>query len=143
MALVKKIVLFIITLFFISILLIGATKGFATPFHAGAGKGTLDCEGFVKTTSELDEEGNLHGRSYIYRLEYIQWAYGFLTAFNIRHYEQKNYFKNLNSIAGKDVTYEDMYEKLVRSCEQLDIKNNNDFGIAVYSIFTRLPGQPI
>ena len=143
MALVKKIVLFIITLFFISILLIGATKGFATPFHAGAGKGTLDCEGFVKTTSELDEEGKLHGRSYIYRLEYIQWAYGFLTAFNIRHYEQKNYFKDLNSIAGKDVTYEDMYEKLVRSCEQLDIKNNNDFGIAVYSIFTRLPGQPI
>jgi hypothetical protein len=142
-ALVKKIVLFIITLFFISILLIGATKGFAMPFHAGAGKGTLDCEGFVKTTSELDEEGKLHGRSYIYRLEYIQWAYGFLTAFNIRHYEQKNYFKDLNSIAGKDVTYEDMYEKLVRSCEQLDIKNNNDFGMAVYSIFARLPGHPI
>ena len=143
MALIKRIVLFTTSLFFISILLIGATKGFATPFHAGAGKGTLDCEGFVKTTSELDEEGNLHGRSYIYRLEYIQWAYGFLTAFNIRHYEQKNYFKDLNSIAGKDVTYEDMYEKLVRSCEQLDIKNNNDFGIAVYSIFIRLPGQPI
>ena len=143
MALVKRIVLFTTSLVFIIILLIGATKGFAAPLYAGAGKGTLDCEGFVKTTSELDEEGNLHGRSYIYRLEYIQWAYGFLTAFNIRHYEQKNYFKDLNSIAGKDVTYEDMYEKLVRSCEQLDIKNNNDFGIAVYSIFTRLPGQPI
>ena len=143
MALIKRIVLFTTSLFFISILLIGATKGFATPFHAGAGKGTLDCEGFVKTTSELDEEGNLHGRSYIYRLEYIQWAYGFLTAFNIRHYEQKNYFKDLNSIAGKDVTYEDMYEKLVRSCEQLHIKNNNNFGMAVYSIFSRLPGQPI
>ena len=118
-------------------------KVFATPLYAGAEKGTLDCEGFVKTTSELDEEGNLHGRSYIYRLEYIQWAYGFLTAFNIRHYEQKNYFKNLNSIAGKDVTYEDMYEKLVRSCKHLDIKNNNDFCMAVYSIFSRLSGQPI
>ena len=143
MALIKRIVLFITSLFFIIILLIGATSGFAKPLYAAAGKGTLDCESFVKTTSELDEEGNLHGRSYIYRLEYIQWAYGFLTAFNIRHYEHKNYFKDLNSIAGKDVTYEDMYEKLVRSCEKLNIKNNNNFGMAVYSIFSRLPGQPI
>jgi len=52
-ALVKKIVLFIITLFFIVILLIGATNSYATPLYVGAGKGTLDCEGFVKITSEL------------------------------------------------------------------------------------------
>ena len=143
MALVKKIVLFIITLFFIVILLIGATNSYAAPWHAGAGRGTLNCDHFIETTNLMEDDGTLSGRSYIYRLEYVQWAYGFLTAFNIRHYEQKNYFKDLRPIAGKEITYENMYDQLVRSCEKLNIDDDSNFGMAVYLIFTRLPGESI
>ena len=39
-ALIKRIVLFSITLFFIITLLISATKSYAIPYPAGAGKGT-------------------------------------------------------------------------------------------------------
>ena len=147
MALVKRIVLFITSLFFIIILLIGATKGFAKSFPVGAGRGTLDCGYFIETTTQLDEDGELDGRSYIYRLEYVQWAYGFLTAFNIRHYEKTNTFKDLRPVAGKDVGYEDMYNKLVSACSYLQseliIEDEKNFGMAVYSIFTRLPGESI
>ena len=143
MALSKRIVLFIITLFFIITLLIGATKSYSIPFPAGAGKGTLDCEQFINTTNEIDEVGELSGRSYIYRIEYVQWAYGFFTAFNIRHFEKTNTFKDLRPVAGKDVGYEDMYNILVTACDQIKIEEDGNFGMAVYSIFSNLPGESI
>ena len=91
----------------------------------------------------IDDDGELSGRSYIYRLEYVQWAFGFFTAFNIRHYEKTNTFKDLRPVAGKDVGYEDMYNKLVTACDQIKIEEDGNFGMAVYSIFSNLPGESI
>ena len=77
----------------------------------------------------------------------MQWAYGFLTAFNIRYYEKNNTFKDLSPVADKDVDYEDMYNKLVSSCHYLDsqliIEDEKNFGMAVYSIFSNLPEESI
>ena len=142
-ALIKRILVFLLSLVCIIIFFSVTTSSYAVSYPVGAGRGTLDCGYFIETTTQLNEDGELDGRSYIYRLEYIQWAYGFLTAFNIRHYEQKNYFKDLQPIAGKDISYENMYDQLVRSCEKLNIDDDSNFGMAVYSIFSRLPGQPI
>ena len=143
MALIKKIVLFIITLFFISILLIGATNSYALSYPAGAGRGTVDCEKFIESTNQINEDGELSGRSFIYRLEYVQWAYGFFTAFNIRHYEKNNTFKDLRPIADKDVGYEDIYNKLVVACEEVKIEDDSNFAMAVYLIFINLPVESI
>ena len=143
MALTKRIVLFIITLFFIITLLIGATKSYGIPYPAGAGRGTLDCDKFINTTNELDVNGELSERSYIYRIEYIQWAYGFFTAFNIRHFEKTNTFKDLRPVADKDVGYEDIYNKLVVACEEVKIEDDSNFAMAVYLIFSNLPGESI
>ena len=147
MALIKRILVFLLSLVCIIIFFSVTTSSYAVPYPVGAGRGTLDCGYFIETTTQLDEDGELDGRSYIYRLEYIQWAYGFLTAFNIRHYEKTNTFKDLRPVAGKDVGYEDMYNKLVSACSYLQseliIEDEKNFGMAVYSIFSRLPGESI
>ena len=143
MALIKRIVLFTTSLFFIIILLVGATSGFAKSFPAAAGRGALDCERFIDVTNEMDDDGILSGRSYIYRLEYIQWAFGFLTAFNIRHYEREKYFKDFTLITSKEISYEKVYDMLVNSCNLINEDNQYDFSQAVYMIFSRLPGESI
>ena len=147
MALIKRILVFLLSLVCIIIFFSVTTSSFAVSYPVGAGRGTLDCGYFIETTTQLDEDGELDGRSYIYRLEYVQWAYGFLTAFNIRHYEKTNTFKDLRPVAGKDVGYEDMYNKLVSACSYLQseliIEDEKNFGMAVYLIFTRLPGESI
>ena len=97
---------------------------------------------FLKDKEE-NEDGELSGRSFIYRLEYVQWAYGFFTAFNIRHYEKNNTFKDLRPIADKDVGYEDIYNKLVVACEEVKIEDDSNFAMAVYLIFKNLPGESI
>jgi hypothetical protein len=142
-ALIKLILVFLLSqvciIFFFSV----TTSSYALPYPAGAGRGTLDCGHFIETTTEIDEDGELSGRSYIHRLEYVQWAFGFFTAFNIRHYEKTNTFKDLRPVAGKDVGYEDMYNKLVIACDQIKIEEDGNFGMAVYSIFSNLPGESI
>ena len=119
------------------------TSSYALPYPAGAGRGTLDCGHFIETTTQIDEDGELSGRSYIHRLEYVQWAYGFLTAFNIRYYEKTNTFKDLRPVADKDVGYEDIYNKLVVACEEVTIEDDSNFAMAVYLIFLNLPGESI
>ena len=143
MALIKRIVLFTTSLFFIIILLVGATSGFAKSFPAAAGRGALDCERFIDVTNEMDDDGILSGRSYIYRLEYIQWAFGFLTAFNIRHYEREKHFKDFTLITSKEISCEKVYDMLVNSCNLINEDNQYDFSQAVYMIFSRLPGESI
>ena len=98
MALVKRIVLFIITLFFIITLLIGATTGFAKEDSMGLGIGTRSCNDFIYQTVEMSDNGELTDRALMTRLEYLQWANGFMTALNIRHYEKNNKFKNMNAV---------------------------------------------
>ena len=143
MALIKLILVFLLSQVCIIVFFSVTTSSYALPYPAGAGRGTLDCGHFIEKTTEIDEDGELSGRSYIHRLEYVQWAFGFFTAFNIRHYEKTNTFKDLRPVAGKDVGYEDMYNKLVTACDQIKAEADGNFGMAVYSIFSNLPGESI
>ena len=147
MALIKLILIFLLSQVCIIVFFSVTTSSYALPYPAGAGRGTLDCGHFIEKTTEIDEDGELSGRSYIHRLEYVQWAYGFITALNILHYEKTNDFKDLSPVAAKDVGYEDMYNTLVSSCRYLDsqliIEDEKNFGMAVYSIFSNLPGESI
>ena len=143
MALIKLFLIFLLSQLCIIIFFSVTTSSYALPYPAGAGRGTLDCDHFIETTNQIDDDGELSGRSYIYRLEYVQWAFGFFTAFNIRHYEKTNTFKDLRPVAGKDVGYEDMYNKLVTACDQIKAEEDGNFGMAVYSIFSNLPGESI
>ena len=103
MALTKLILIFLLSQVCIIVFFSVTTSSYALPYPAGAGRGTLDCDHFIETTNQIDDDGELSGRSYIHRLEYVQWAFGFFTAFNIRHYEKTNTFKDLRPVAGKDV----------------------------------------
>ena len=143
MALIKLFLIFLLSQVCIIIFFSVTTSSYALPYPAGAGRGTLDCDHFIETTNQIDDDGELSGRSYIYRLEYVQWAFGFFTAFNIRHYEKTNTFKDLRPVAGKEVGYEDMYNKLVTACDQIKAEEDGNFGMAVYSIFSNLPGESI
>ena len=143
MALIKLVLIFLLSQVCIIIFFGVTTSSYALPYPAGVGRGTLDCDHFIETTNQIDDDGELSGRSYIYRLEYVQWAFGFFTAFNIRHYEKTNTFKDLRPVAGKDVGYEDMYNKLVTACDKIKAEEGANFGMAVYSIFSNLPGESI
>ena len=143
MALIKLVLIFLLSQVCIIVFFSVTTSSNALPYPAGAGRGTLDCDHFIETTNQIDDDGELSGRSYIYRLEYVQWAFGFFTAFNIRHYEKTNTFKDLRPVAGKEVGYEDMYNKLVTACDQIKVEEDGNFGMAVYSIFSNLPGESI
>tara|TARA_B100001250_G_C19559216_1_gene682554 strand:+ start:460 stop:750 length:291 start_codon:yes stop_codon:yes gene_type:complete len=52
-------------------------------------------------------------------------------------------FIDLRPVAGKEVGYEDMYNKLVTACDQIKVEEDGNFGMAVYFIFTNLPGESI
>ena len=143
MALIKLVLIFLLSQVCIIVFFSVTTSSYALPYPAGAGRGTLDCDHFIDTTNQIDDDGELSGRSYIHRLEYVQWAFGFFTAFNIRHYEKTNTFKDLRPVAGKDVGYDDMYNKLVTACDQIKTEEDGNFGMAVYLIFTNLPGESI
>ena len=143
MTLIKCILVFLLSLVCIIVFFSFTTSSYALPYPAGAGRGTLDCDHFIETTNQIDDDGELSGRSYIYRLEYVQWAFGFFTAFNIRHYEKTNTFKDLRPVAVKDIGYEDIYNKLVTACDQIKAEEGANFGMTVYSIFSNLPGESI
>ena len=143
MALIELVLIVLLSQVCIIVFFSVTTSSYALPYPAGAGRGTLDCDHFIETTNQIDDDGELSGRSYIYRLEYVQWAFGFFTAFNIRHYEKTNTFKDLTPVAGKEVGYEDMYNKLVTACDQIKAEEDGNFGMAVYSIFSNLPGESI
>ena len=134
MALVKRIVLFITSLFFIIILLIGATKGFAKDVM-GLGIGTRTCSDFIFQTVEMGDDGELTEKALMTRLEYLQWANGFMTALNIRHYEKNNKFKKMNAIK----RFSDLYNQIISSCNFIkEDGNHTDFSIATFVVFDSL-----
>ena len=134
MALVKRIVLFLITLLFINILLFGATSGFAKD-AMGLGIGTRTSADFIYQTVEMSDNGELTDRALMTRLEYLQWANGFMTALNIRHYEKNNKFKNMNAVK----KFNDLYNQIVSSCHFIkEDGNHTDFSIATYVVFDSL-----
>ena len=135
MALIKRIVLFITTLFFIITLLIGATTGFAKEDSMGLGIGTTTCNDFIFQTVEMSDDGNLTKRALMSRLEYLQWVTGFMTALNIRHYEKNNRFKILDEVKKFNI----LYNKIVSACNFIEEDSgNNHFSIAAYVVFDSL-----
>ena len=58
----------------------------------GLGVGTRTCSNFIIETVEIGDNGDLTERALKRRLIYLQWANGFMTALNIRHYEDTQYF---------------------------------------------------
>ena len=134
MALAKRIVLFLITLLFINILLFGATSGFAKDVM-GLGIGTRTCTDFLNETVDVRDDGELTDVALFKRLEYMQWANGFMTALNIRYYEKNNRFKKMNAVKKFRV----LYEAIIDSCYFIKKEgNHNDFSIATYMVFDSL-----
>ena len=134
MALTKRIVLFLITLLFINILLFGATSGFAKDVM-GLGIGTRTCTDFLNETVDVRDDGELTDVALFKRLEYMQWANGFMTALNIRYYEKNNRFKKMNAVKKFRV----LYEAIIDSCYFIKKDgNHNDFSIATYMVFDSL-----
>ena len=123
--------------FFIIILTIIITS--ISPLNAkdtmGLGIGTRSCNDFIYQTVEMSDNGELTDRALMTRLEYLQWANGFMTALNIRHYEKNNKFKNMNAIK----KFNDLYNQIVSSCHFIkEDGNHTDFSIATYVVFDSL-----
>ena len=123
--------------FFIIILTVIITS--ISPLHAkdtmGLGIGTRSCNDFIYQTVEMSDNGELTDRALMTRLEYLQWANGFMTALNIRHYEKNNKFKNMNAVK----KFNDLYNQIVSSCHFIkEDGNHTDFSIATYVVFDSL-----
>ncbi len=123
--------------FFIIILSVVITS--ISPLNAkdtmGLGIGTRTCTDFIYQTVEMSDNGELTDRALMTRLEYLQWANGFMTALNIRHYEKNNKFKNMNAVK----KFNDLYNQIVSSCRFIkEDGNHTDFSIATYVVFDSL-----
>tara|TARA_B100001175_G_scaffold92513_1_gene78214 strand:+ start:304 stop:723 length:420 start_codon:yes stop_codon:yes gene_type:complete len=101
----------------------------------GLGVGTKTCSNFIIETVEIGDNGDLTERALKRRLVYLQWANGFMTALNIRHFEKNNEFKNLNTV----VNHNDFYNQILSSCNYIiDEGDYNDFSIATFVLFDNI-----
>ena len=104
----------------------------------GLGVGTRTCSNFIIETVEIGDDGDLTERALKRRLVYLQWANGFMTALNIRHFEKNNEFKNLNTV----VNHNDFYNQILSSCNYIiDEGDYNDFSIATFVLFDNIPQE--
>ena len=104
----------------------------------GLGVGTRTCSNFIIETVEIGDDGDLTERALKRRLVYMQWANGFMTALNIRHFEKNNKFKDLNTV----VNHNDFYNQILSSCNYLiDEGDYNDFSIATFVLFDNIPKE--
>ena len=104
----------------------------------GLGVGTRTCSNFIIETVEIGDDGDLTERALKRRLVYLQWANGFMTALNIRHFEKNNKFKDLNTV----VNHNDFYNQILSSCNYLiDEGDYNDFSIATFVLFDNIPKE--
>ena len=104
----------------------------------GLGVGTRTCSNFIIETVEIGDNGDLTERALKRRLVYMQWANGFMTALNIRHFEKNNKFKDLNTV----VNHNDFYNQILSSCNYLiDEGDYNDFSIATFVLFDNIPKE--
>ena len=104
----------------------------------GLGVGTRTCSNFIIETVEIGDDGDLTERALKRRLVYLQWANGFMTALNIRHFEKNNEFKNLNTV----VNHNDFYNQILSSCNYIiDEGDYNDFSIATFVLFDNIPRE--
>ena len=104
----------------------------------GLGVGTRTCSNFIIETVEIGDNGDLTERALKRRLVYMQWANGFMTALNIRHFEKNNKFKDLNTV----VNHNDFYNQILSSCNYIiDEGDYNDFSIATFVLFDNIPQE--
>ena len=104
----------------------------------GLGVGTRTCSNFIIETVEIGDDGDLTERALKRRLVYMQWANGFMTALNIRHFEKNNKFKDLNTV----VNHNDFYNQILSSCNYIiDEGDYNDFSIATFVLFDNIPKE--
>ena len=123
--------------FFIIILTVIIT--FISPLSAenllGVGKGSRTCDAFIKDTAVLHDNGNITDLAYFNRMEYLQWAHGFMTALNVRQFEKYENYKNLKPV--KD--YQVLYERIASGCGKIATKGHNSFSMAPFVVFYELP----
>ena len=101
----------------------------------GLGIGTRTCTDFLNETVDVRDDGELTDVALFKRLEYMQWANGFMTALNIRYYEKNNRFKKMNAVK----KFRDLYEAIIDSCYHIKTNgNHNEFSIATYMVFDSL-----
>ena len=101
----------------------------------GLGIGTRACTDFLNETVDVRDDGELTDMALFKRLEYMQWANGFMTALNIRYYEKNNRFKKMNAVK----KFRDLYEAIIDSCYHIKTNgNHNEFSIATYMVFDSL-----
>ena len=112
-----------------------ATQSYAKDDVMGLGIGTRNCNDFIHQTVEITDDGSMTERALLKRLEYLQWANGFMTALNIRHYEKTNAFKKMN----KFQMFNDLYNEIILACNFMEDENmENDLSIATFLIFDSL-----
>ena len=127
---------FFIIILTVIITSISPLKANDDPF--GLGVGTRTCSNFIIETVEIGDDGDLTERALKRRLVYLQWANGFMTALNIRHFEKYNEFKNLNTV----VNHNDFYNQILSSCNYIiDEGDYNDFSIATFVLFDNIPQE--
>ena len=123
--------------FFIIILTVIITS--ISPLSAknllGVGKGSRTCDAFIKDTAVLHDNGNITDLAYFNRMEYLQWAHGFMTALNVRQFEKYENYKNLKPV--KD--YQVLYERIASGCGKIATKGHNSFSMATFVVFYELP----
>ena len=89
-------------------------------------------------TVDLRDDGELTDMALFKRLEYMQWANGFMTALNIRYYEKNNRFKKMNAVKKFRV----LYEAIIDSCYYIKTNgNHNEFSRATYMVFDSLENE--
>ena len=123
--------------FFIIILtvLITTISSLSAENLLGIGKGSRTCDAFIKDTAVLHDNGNITDLAYFNRMEYLQWAHGFMTALNVRQFEKYENHKDLEPVTD----YQVLYERIASGCGKIATKGHNSFSMATFVVFYELP----
>ena len=123
--------------FFIIILtvLITTISSLSAENLLGVGKGSRTCDAFIKDTAVLHDNGNITDLAYFNRMEYLQWAHGFMTALNVRQFEKYENHKDLEPVTD----YQVLYERIANGCGKIATKGHNSFSMATFVVFYELP----
>lgn len=136
MALFKRILLFLISLVCIIVFFSVTTSSYAENIFSkdGIGAGTRSCNNFLASTSQVSDN-ELTKEQLFRRVEFIQWAYGFLTALNIQYEATSKNIKDLSKYKDTEV----FYNNLLSGCNFIKEKYDyDDFAIAISLTFTTL-----
>ena len=83
----------------------------------------------------MHDNGNITDLAYFNRMEYLQWAHGFMTALNVRQFEKYENYKDLEPVTD----YQVLYERIANGCGKIATKGHNSFSMATFVVFYELP----